>query len=76
MELHPSAITDHLAKENHTIDWEGVTFPARDTDWTARGVLKETVEIKKITGHEQGWGCIQLPSLQVKKTPHFFSQMS
>ena len=28
-ELHPSAITDHVAKENHTIDWEGVKFPAR-----------------------------------------------
>ena len=27
MELHPSAITDHVAEENHTIDWEGVTFP-------------------------------------------------
>ena len=31
-ELHPSAITDHIAKENHTIDWKGVKFPARDTD--------------------------------------------
>ena len=31
-ELHPSAITDHLAKENNTIDWKSVKFPARDTD--------------------------------------------
>ena len=38
LELHPSAITDHVAKENYTIDWEGVKFPARDTDWTTRGV--------------------------------------
>ena len=36
-ELHPSATTDHVEKENYTIDWEGVKFPARDTDWTARG---------------------------------------
>ena len=38
-ELHPSAIMDHAcaAKENHIIDWEGVKFSARDTDWTARG---------------------------------------
>ena len=36
MELHPSAIVDHIMKANHTIDWEGVKFLARDTDWTAR----------------------------------------
>ena len=29
-EVHPSAIMDHAAKENHTIDWEGVKFPTRD----------------------------------------------
>ena len=49
-ELHPSSITDHVAKENHTIDWEGVKFPARDTDWTARGV-KEAVEIRRTGAH-------------------------
>ena len=26
----------HVEKENHTIDWVGVNFPTRDTDWTAR----------------------------------------
>ena len=31
-EVHPLAITDHATKENHIIDWEGVTFPARDAD--------------------------------------------
>ena len=37
-ELHYSAITDHvLDKENPKIDWEGVKFHARDTDWTAGG---------------------------------------
>ena len=45
-ELHPSAITDHVAKQSHTIDWEGVKLPARDTDLTARGV-KEAVKIRK-----------------------------
>ena len=59
MELHLSAITDHVAKENHTIDWEGVKFPARDTDWTARAV-KEAVEIRKRAAHHQ------LPSLYSK----------
>ena len=48
-ELHPSTIMDHV--ENHTIYWEGVKFPARDTDWPARG-MKEAIEIRK-TGATQ-----------------------
>ena len=50
MELHPLAITDHVVKKNHTIDWEGVKFPARDTDWIARRV-NEAVEIRKTEAH-------------------------
>ena len=50
MEVHPSVITDHVAKEKHTIDWEGVKFPTRNACWTARGV-KEAVEIRKIGSH-------------------------
>ena len=48
MEVHPFDITDHAVKEKHTIhvDWEGVTFPTRDTDWTARRV-KEAVRDQK-----------------------------
>ena len=38
MEVLSMVITDHVAKENHTIDWEGVKFPTRYTDWTARRV--------------------------------------
>ena len=45
-EVHPLAIIDHAMKENHTINWKGVMFHARDTDWTATGV-KEGVEIRK-----------------------------
>ena len=44
------AITDHVAKKNHTIAREGVKFLARYTDWTVRGV-KEAVEIRKIGAH-------------------------
>ena len=36
-EMHPLAITDHIARNNHTIDWEGVKFPSRDSDTTRRG---------------------------------------
>ena len=43
-EGHPSAIMDYVVKENHIIDLEGVKFPIRHTDWTARGV-KEAVVI-------------------------------
>ena len=58
---------DDVAKENHTIDWEGVKFHARDTDWTARGV-KEVDEMRKGSPHhEQRWGAspITIVALQV-----------
>ena len=66
---------DHVMKENH-IDWEGVKFPARDTDWTARGV-KEAVEIRNpgANAMNRDRGHHQLPSLysklQVKRMSPF-----
>ena len=45
-EVHPSAITDHVARNNHTIDWERVKFPSRDCDTTNRGIW-EAIAIKK-----------------------------
>ena len=36
-DMHPSAITDHVTKNNHTIDWDGVKFPNRDSDTMRRG---------------------------------------
>ena len=48
--MHPSAITNNVAKENHTIDWEGVNFLVRDTNWTARGA-KEAIKIRKTGAH-------------------------
>ena len=49
-EFHLSAIMDHIAKEDHTIHWEGVRFPIRDTDWTTRGV-KKVVKIRNTGAH-------------------------
>ena len=78
MELHPLAITDHVVKEDHTIDWVGVKFPARDTDWTAR-LVKKAVEIRKTGTHvmNRDVGHHQLPSLYskllVKKTSPFMT---
>ena len=62
-EVYPSAIMDHVVKENHTIDWEGVKFPNRDTDWTAGGV--KAVEIRKTGAHamNRDRGCHQLSSV-------------
>ena len=73
MEVYPSAITDHAVKENHTMDWEGVKYPATDTNWTASGV--EAVDIRKTGGHSMNrdGGHHHLPSLYskllVKKSP-------
>ena len=49
-EVHPSAITDHVTRNNHTIDWEGVKFPSRDSDSTKRGI-REAIAIKKTGAH-------------------------
>ena len=78
LEVHPLAIMDHATKENHSIDWKAVKFPARDTDWTARGV-KEAVKIRKTRAHSinRDGGCQQLPTLSskllVKKTSAFIN---
>ena len=37
-EVHLSAITDHVTRNNHTIDWEEVKFPSRDCDTIRRGI--------------------------------------
>ena len=38
-EYHQSALTDHVAVCNHTIDWEGVKLPAKDKKRYLRGHL-------------------------------------
>ena len=50
MEIHQSALTDHIAKKNHTINWEGVRLPAKESDWKKRGV-KEAIFIRKVGTH-------------------------
>ena len=49
-EINHSALTDHGASKNHTIDWDGVTLPAKEPDWKKRGV-KETIFIRKAGTH-------------------------
>ena len=45
-EQHSSAITDHVASMNHTVDWEKTKLPAKESDWTRRGI-REAILIKK-----------------------------
>ena len=35
-EMHKSAITDHMTQQNHIVDWEGVKFVDRESDWRTR----------------------------------------
>ena len=37
-EVHPSAITYYVVRNNHTIDWERVKFPSRACDTTKRSI--------------------------------------
>ncbi|XP_072024912.1 uncharacterized protein [Amphiura filiformis] len=45
-EQHKSAITDHVAQENHVIDWEGAKLLDRDSNAFSRGV-REAIQIRK-----------------------------
>ena len=44
-EFNKSAITDHVNKENHKIDWKGVTVLDRESDGRTRAI-KEAVHIR------------------------------
>ena len=50
MEIHQSALTNHVASKNHMIDWEGVRLLAKEPDWKKRGV-KEAIFIRKAGTH-------------------------
>ena len=45
-EQHKSAITDHVAQENHLIDWEGAKIIDRDSNSFTRKV-REAIQIRK-----------------------------
>ena len=45
-EQHKSAITDHIAQENHVIEWEGATILDRDSNSTTRKI-REGIHIRK-----------------------------
>ena len=41
-EVHPSAITNHVTNNNHTIDLEGVKLHSKDGDTSMRGDWEAT----------------------------------
>ncbi len=63
-EYHPSAMTDHVAQNNHTINWDKVTFPTKEPHWTTRGI-REAIHIKLSRPHamNRDKGRHQLPDV-------------
>ena len=53
-EIHQSALMDHVASKNHTIDWEGVRLPEKEPDCKKRGV-KEAIFIRKAGTRTINW---------------------
>jgi len=59
-EMSKSAITDHVAKENHVINWPGAKILEREGHRKNRQV-KESIWIRKEPQlHEQRWRGVQL----------------
>ena len=63
-EYHPSALMDHVAQSNNTINWEGFKLPMSESHWKIRGI-KEVVQIHKTGPHVMNWdgGRHQLPDV-------------
>jgi len=58
--MNKSAITDHVAKENHVINWPGAKILEREGHRKNRQV-KESIWIRKEPQlHEQRWRGVQL----------------
>ena len=37
-ERHKSAITAHVVKENHVMDWDSARIAVKESDWRTRGI--------------------------------------
>ena len=46
-EISKSAITDHVRRENHVIDWDSAKIVCREADWRDRGI-KEAITIRRL----------------------------
>ena len=52
-EFNKSAITDHVNKENHKIDWKGVTVLDRQSDGRTRANQGSISHLDAKSDHEQ-----------------------
>ena len=48
--INKSALSDHVAQNNHTINWKGSKIVARDSNKFTRWI-REAIHIQKETGH-------------------------
>ena len=49
-EYHQSVLTEHAAVYNHTLDWEGVKLPAKNSD-LVKGGIREAICMMKAGSH-------------------------
>ena len=54
MEIHQSALMDHIGLCNHTMDWEKVRMLAQEPNQMRCGI-REAIEIKKMAPHTINW---------------------
>ena len=66
-EFHQFALTEHAAVCNNTIDWDGITLPAKDLDWVKRGT-REANCMRKAGSHtfNHDEGCDNLTDVYSK----------
>ncbi|XP_072048630.1 uncharacterized protein [Amphiura filiformis] len=53
-EQHKSAITDHVAQENHVINWEGASILDKDSNAVSRRI-RESIQIPNLEETERQW---------------------
>ena len=68
-ESHWSALMDHVASKNHTINCDGMRLTAKEPDGSKRGV-KEASVIRKLGMHTVNWGHHLLPEVFSKLLCH------
>ena len=71
-EFHQSALMDHVAQSNHTIDWDKAKLPMKEPHWKTRGI-KEAVLIRKagplVLNRDGGRHVHQIPEIYLSLLP-------
>ncbi|XP_072041201.1 uncharacterized protein [Amphiura filiformis] len=74
-EQHKSAITDHIAQENHVIEWEGAKILDRDSNAFTRRI-REAIQIRKkgAKAINRDEGIVSLDHVYDQQKHHHFRQ--